>query len=130
MFLLFSCIAVMIACSNSNVNSQSNSGMLPAKTFAQKLESPSSKVVIDVRTPDEYKEGHIKSAVNIDWDGDHFDAQVDKLDKATPVYVYCYAGGRSSAAAKSLRKKGFKEVYDLDGGMAAWREAGLPEEKN
>jgi rhodanese-related sulfurtransferase len=129
MLFLMGIIGMMIACVNSNGNSQANSGVLPPKTFAQKIESSQPKVLIDVRTPDEYAQGHIKDAINIDWDGDQFNAETDKLDKSTPVYVYCYAGGRSSSAAKALQKKGFKEVYDLKGGMEAWREAGLPEVK-
>lgn len=81
--------------------------------------------VIDVRTPKEFNSGHIEGAVNIDISKrDVFNNRVDGLDKNRPVLVYCEVGGRSAAAANLLSSKGFVQIVDLDGGMAAWRSAG------
>jgi thioredoxin 1 len=82
-------------------------------------------LVIDVRTPEECKGGMIKKAVNYDFNGANFNTQIAKLDKNEPVFVYCLSGGRSGAAASQMRADGFKEVYELDGGMMKWNAAGL-----
>ena len=78
--------------------------------------------LIDVRTPDEYKSGHIDHAVNINYFDSDFKKQVEKLDKNKPVYVYCQAGGRSAKAAKILVDLGFKKVFDLSGGYGNWKD--------
>ncbi len=80
-----------------------------------------------MRTPDEFSKGHLQNALNYDWNGDDFGKQTASLNKANPLYVYCLSGGRSSSAASKLRSEGFKEVYELDGGIMKWRGADLPE---
>ncbi len=77
--------------------------------------------LVDVRTPDEYNEGKIDDAINIDYfDQDNFAKAFEKLDKNKPVYVYCRSGHRSHESAVLLEKMGFKEIHDLDGGYLAW----------
>ena len=125
-FLASSLFLVLYSCSSQ---AQSNDHLLPPTEFKKKVETTDRAVIVDVRTPDEYKDGHLANAVNMNWNDDAFGQQIKSLDKNAPVFVYCYAGGRSSAAAKELRKQGFKEVYDMKGGISAWREAGLPEVK-
>jgi rhodanese-related sulfurtransferase len=110
--------------------SQAQPGTLLSPTdFKKKVEATTNPVIVDVRTPEEYSDGHLSSAINIDWDGDHFDQQIEALDKNASVFVYCYGGGRSSGAAKEMRKQGFKNVYDLKGGFGAWKKAGFTEVK-
>jgi rhodanese-related sulfurtransferase len=83
--------------------------------------------VLDVRTPEEWATGVIAGARFIDFSAGGFkEAAAAQLDKAKPVYVYCAAGGRSYRASKLLKELGFAEVYDLVGGMGAWKEAGMP----
>lgn len=84
-------------------------------------------VLLDVRTPGEFQGGYIPRALNIDWNGSDFDQRIKNLDKNQSVYVYCLSGGRSADAADFLRKEGFRQVYELKGGINAWRNAGLPE---
>lgn len=80
--------------------------------------------VLDVRTPDEYRSGHLKNALLADWmNQQEFPEKVQLLNKSKPVYTYCLVGGRSNEAAKWLTKKGFK-VYNMEGGIAAWKRAG------
>ena len=81
--------------------------------------------LVDVRTPEEYGVSHIKDAQNICVTEDDFKEKVAGLDKDKPVYVYCKKGGRSARASKILQEMGFKEVYDLQGGITAWEEEGL-----
>ncbi len=79
-------------------------------------------LVLDVRTKNEVAKGAIPNSVNYDLFDDNFEAEIDKLDKTKPVYVYCASGGRSGEAMEMMQKKGFVEVYNLDGGYAAWKK--------
>lgn len=85
--------------------------------------------LLDVRTQKEYNSGHLKNSFLADWtDKKTFQERVQSLDKSKPVYTYCLSGGRSNAAAKWLRLNGFKEVYNLDGGIVAWKRSRKPVE--
>ena len=97
-----------------------------ATTF-EKAIADKNAIVIDVRRPEEYKEGHIKGAVNANWQNlEEFKAKTANLDKNKTVYLYCLAGVRSEKAADYLLKRGFKQVVGLDGGIKAWNDAGKP----
>lgn len=115
------------ACSNSQ--STSTKSNLSAVEFQKKMQELPKAPVIDVRTPDEFSNGHLQNAVNININNESFDSEVNKLDKNKPVFVYCLSGHRSARAGKNMRETGFKEVYELSGGMMKWRAAGLPETK-
>lgn len=80
--------------------------------------------LIDVRTPEEYANGYIKNAKNINFNDDDFIEQMSKLDKNKPVYVYCKLGGRSGKAAIQLKEAGFVKIYDFKGGMKQWSAEG------
>lgn len=78
-------------------------------------------VLIDVRTPEEFAQGAIEGAKNIDFfNQQNFIKQISSLDKSEPVYVYCRSGNRSMKAARQLISLGFEKVYDLAGGYMAW----------
>lgn len=80
--------------------------------------------LLDVRTPDEYAEGHLPGAANADWQAADFLDQAEKLcPKDRPVGVYCRSGKRSAAAAKTLVKAGYT-VHNLLGGILGWKKAG------
>jgi thioredoxin 1 len=114
----------------SCVSNSSNSGyaQVSANDFLKMYSENKSKAqLIDVRTPGEFKGGHIEGAINIDFNSSNFKQNIEKLDKETPVFVYCLSGGRSSAAVSVFESLGFKNVTELEGGMMAWRSAGLPE---
>lgn len=76
--------------------------------------------LVDVRTAREYGSGHIQGAKNIDFYSGKFAAEFNKLKKDKPVYVYCRTGARSRHAANKLADLGFKEIYDLKGGIVRW----------
>ena len=77
--------------------------------------------LIDVRTPNEYKEGAIKKAVNINVMSPDFKSRLGKLNPEKPIYFYCRSGVRSVSASKKAIELGFTEVYDLKGGYNAWK---------
>jgi phage shock protein E len=80
--------------------------------------------LIDVRTPAEFASGHLKNAKNINYASDNFPEEMSKLDHTKALYIYCAAGGRSSKAVPVLEQLGFKQIFDLEGGINAWKTAG------
>lgn len=97
--------------------------------FKTAFENDKNARLIDVRQDWEFKKGHIEKAVNIDVMSDTFEAEVSKISRTTPIYVYCYSGGRSTEAAEKLKELGFKKIVNLSGGISAWEKALLPVQK-
>ncbi|GHB53616.1 thioredoxin [Persicitalea jodogahamensis] len=103
---------------------------LAVDAFNQKLADTPQGQLLDVRTPDEYEQGHLAKSQNLDVKDPVFVQKLATLDKDKPVFVYCLSGGRSGKAAKLLVDNGFKEVYDMQGGFLKWSSAKLPFEKD
>jgi rhodanese-related sulfurtransferase len=83
--------------------------------------------VLDVRTPEEFAEGHIKGAVNADINGDDFEKKIAALDQSKPVLIHCQAGGRSSRAIEEMGGKvKFPQIYHLKSGFKGWKAAEKP----
>lgn len=109
LFILFSC------------NAQTKTD-LSAVEFEKGIINKDSVQLLDVRTAGEFKSGHIKNALLADWkDENEFTRRIGFIDKDRPVYVYCLAGGRSAAAAAKMRAMGYHQVYELKGGINAWK---------
>lgn len=113
----------------SCANGQSGKNVLEATAFADSLKAKPDAVLMDVRTAEEYADGHLVDAKNICWTCPGFESEVASVDKAKPVFVYCAVGGRSAQAVSKLREMGYQNVYDLKGGIRAWHRKGLPETK-
>jgi thioredoxin 1 len=123
-FCLMAIAILFNACSNGQ--SQTSPTNLSANDFSTKLKTLPSAPLLDVRTPGEFSKEHLPNAINIDWNGSDFDKQIATLDRSKPVLVYCLSGARSAAAAAKMRGDGFKEVYELQGGIMKWKAASLP----
>ena len=91
--------------------------------FAAALKRPDT-VILDVRTPAEFAQGHLPGAVNIDVESPTFADEVDKLDKTVPYAVYCRSGNRSGVALDVMSGAGFTGAYHLAGGITAWQAEG------
>ncbi len=102
---------------------------LNPSAFDDKLQVVGHEQLIDVRTPQEYGTGHLINARMIDFKGKGFREKMAQLDPDQPVMVYCAAGGRSTAAAALLEELGYPEIYELEGGINRWKEAGKAVEK-
>jgi len=113
-FLLF------IGCSTQKAETT-----LTPKEFNDKYKNTPNAILLDVRTEIEVKEGALTNAKNIVYD-DLFGSKLGGLSKETPIFIYCKGGKRSAKAAEILEARGFKEVYQLKGGLDAWKEAKLP----
>jgi phage shock protein E len=87
---------------------------------------PDDLVILDVRTPAEFAEGHIDGALMIDFYRDDFAAELAKLDLDVPYVLYCRSGNRSGQTRAMMTELGFGAVDDVDGGVIAWQNAGLP----
>ena len=97
---------------------------LEANLFEKELAQATDPQLVDVRTFAEYSEGHLSGAILIDIKEPTFDSLIDQLDPTRPVFLYCRSGKRSLEAANVLEKKNFKVVYNLEGGIIAWKKSG------
>ena len=102
---------------------------LSVEDFDARRKAPDT-VVIDVRTPQEFKAGHVPGAVNIDIADKDFDKKVAALEKDKTYLVHCASGRRSAKAVERMRATTkLEKLFDLDGGIQAWQKAGKPVEK-
>jgi len=101
-------------------HSQNSSYKLDANQFEVGSKNPEVQL-LDVRTANEYKNGHLAKSLQADWnDRKQFEDRTQHLDKNKPVYVYCLSGGRSASAANWLREHGYNQVFELTGGINSW----------
>ncbi len=110
----------------SNVN-EANAGIwqtVSVEEFKTHMNDEGATVV-DVRTDAEIVHGIIASAVQIELNSANMEVRFAELDKSKPVLIYCAAGGRSKKAMRALKDMGFLVVYELEGGMGAWQNAGM-----
>lgn len=122
---VLSALLLTTGCGHAQPNSGSLEGKLSSAAFQQMMDNE-DVVILDVRTPREFKKGHIKGAVNYDIHSRKFDKHISTIDKNKPVLIYCKSGVRSADAARRLGNMGFDVVYDLQGGILAWEHAGFP----
>jgi len=100
-----------------------------AKGAAALLEKDPKVVVLDIRRPSEFEDGHIAKAKNIDFYADDFEKQLKTLDPKKTYLVHCASGGRSTRSLKTFEKLGFKSIVHLDGGFKDWVKEGQQVEK-
>lgn len=118
-------IMAMSATQISSCNSNDNITSVSAPEFDKEIKANSVQL-LDVRTPQEYAEGHIDGAFNINIQSDDFRQRAEKeLSKDSTILVYCRSGRRSMEAAEMLTKLGYK-VVNLKGGIIEWKGDGLP----
>jgi thioredoxin len=114
-------LLVLFSCTS---NGQKNKVASPEK-FEESIKSEKVQI-LDVRTADEYKSGHIKNSLQANWlNRPEFDDRTSHLDKSRPIFIYCLSGGRSGAAAEVLTERGYT-VTNLEGGINAWKRDNRP----
>jgi phage shock protein E len=123
MILLNILASLVLSCSSPQQDMPKVKQLTPKEFRAQKMNSKS--VLLDVRTPDEFTDGHLEGAVNSDYRGGEFTEQMQNWDKNKVYYLYCASGNRSSKAAEAMREAGFKHIYNI-GGFNMLKEAGVP----
>ncbi len=107
-------------------NQASRSMRLSPSQTTRLINNHDDALILDIRKRDEFGNGHIKQAVNVPLS--ELKNELDKLKKYRDrqVLVYCNSGNTSIGAGKTLQKAGFANIYNLEGGIGAWKEAGLP----
>lgn len=127
--------AIMILSSlfilNKNVLSEQNNdfeiiSVSDASKLIDKNKDNQDIVILDVRTHEEYKSGHIANSVNINYKSSDFKEQIEKLDKNKSYITYCRSGRRSTGASQTMKELGFQKIIMIQGGMTAWSKEGLP----
>jgi thioredoxin len=114
-------IASLGACAQNTGGKNAVKTNITTSEFEKQISSVKNRILLDVRTPEEFNNGHISGAVNMNIYDDNFKQQISRLDTSQPVYVYCLSGGRSSQAADILSSMGFPAVYNMTGGISRWR---------
>lgn len=114
---------------NTMQTNQATSDRLQAADFQKALAS-GEYTLLDIRTIEEYNEGHLKDAIQKDFYlTDSFTQYLQSLDKNKKYLIYCRSGNRSGKALTQMKRMGFTNVADLEGGIGAWTAANLPLEK-
>jgi rhodanese-related sulfurtransferase len=110
-------------------SSSSSATDLSVTEFSSKI-TESGVVTLDVRTPGEFAEGYIEGARLIDFQSGNFENEIATLDKNATYAVYCRSGNRSGQAVKVMKDAGFSNVFNMNGGVIEWANAGLPLVRN
>jgi rhodanese-related sulfurtransferase len=113
-------VLLLAGCSNSSTATD-----LSVSEFSSKV-TEAGIITLDVRTPGEFNEGHIEGAQLIDFQSGNFENEIATLDKSKTYAVYCRSGNRSGQAVKVMSDAGFSNLYNLNGGVIDWANAGLP----
>jgi rhodanese-related sulfurtransferase len=110
------CFLTIVGCDVSTAQTK-----LSPDDFEKLIKNDKNVQLVDVRSPQEVANGHLEKAVNINIADADFEAKMSQLDKTKPIAVYCGVGGRSGKAAAKLTSLGFTKIYDLQGGITAWK---------
>jgi phage shock protein E len=128
--LMVAAIALLAACSTAPAAIGARSTPLPSDidvATAADLRGSEDVVMLDVRTPEEYAQGHIPGVKLIPLD--QVETRLAEIPKDKTVIVTCRTGNRSAQAAQLLRQKGYVDVHNMLGGFTDWEKAGYPVEK-
>ena len=91
---------------------------IPSQEFSEFTKDTTEFTLLDIRTPQEFNAGHLPGAFNIDYYDASFKQQLDALDKNKRYIIYCRSGNRSKGALRIMEELGFREVYELQEGIA------------
>jgi len=119
-FALIASVLLLAGCSSST-----GAIDLGVSEFSTKV-AEAGVITLDVRTPIEFAEGHIEGARLIDFQSGNFENEIAALDKNATYAVYCRSGNRSGQAVKVMQDAGFTSVFNMNGGVIDWANAGLP----
>jgi len=97
-----------------------------ARELIQKRAGNAGLVILDVRTPEEFAEGHISGAANVNLLGLDFESRLNALDRGKTYLVYCRTGNRSAKAIQTMERLGFRSAYHMVEGIVGWQKKGFP----
>lgn len=117
--VLITSVLLLAGCSSS-----SSTNDLSVSEFSSKV-AETGVITLDVRTPSEFNESHIEGALLVDFQSGNFENEIASLDKSKTYAVYCRSGSRSGQAVKVMSEAGFTNIYNLNGGVIDWANAGM-----
>ena len=123
--LMMALVLFMISCKSDTSQEKSESSIVKNLTVEESeklIQERPDIIILDVRTPQEWREGSLPNTVNIDVKADDFTDKVNKLDKNKTYLVHCRSGKRSTKAVGIMEKNGFKDIFHMDGGYLAWKK--------
>ena len=126
--LLMAIMPVVIGCSKSPDTTPILEDVTAQEAFdlIQQNKGNPDFLIIDVRTPEEFKDGHIENAILIDFYAENFKDELARLDREKTFFIYCRSGNRSGQAVDIMAELGFQEVYNLSVGIQEWIAQGFP----
>ena len=131
------CLITVFSCNRPASNDNSDLGSLENSQIIRSIDSQDAKslldneeeiILLDVRTPEEFAEGHLSGAKNLNFNGPNFPEELRQLDPNQKYMLYCAVGGRSGKTLKMMEDMGFKEVYNVSEGFKELKEQGIPVE--
>ena len=125
---LICCLALFLGIANafSQATKEKVFNHVSLSEFKQLMDSLQGEVIVDLRTPDELKQGKIPGAIVIDFFGPDFEPLIEALDRDKVYLLYCASGGRSGETLDLMSNMGFKRVYELEQGFREWVKAKMP----
>lgn len=125
------CTVSEIETTNQEIPTQVIEDITPQEAFTliQNNQNNPNFVIIDVRTPEEFAEGHIENAINLDYYSETFRDELNELDKDKTYLIYCRSGNRSGSALNIMAELNFLGVHNILGGISRWKTGGLPTTK-
>ena len=124
--LALAAAVISTACSGSDAAETFVELVTPERAAEVVADGGDDLVLLDVRTPDEFAQARLADAINLDFYAADFRSQLQTLDPEATYLVYCRTGNRSATAVEMMQELGFARIYEIDGGIAAWYEAGFP----
>lgn len=120
-------LMLFVACQSTGESTSATNHLLSPTDFQEGIAKASDEILIDLRTHGElHSIGPIAGAKMLEFGSKNFENRLTTLPKDKAIYFYCASGGRSGKTAEMLKNAGYTNYYDLDGGITAWKEAGLP----
>ncbi|NQV00426.1 MAG: rhodanese-like domain-containing protein [Parcubacteria group bacterium] len=113
---------------NKETNTQ-NTNTEEASSLIEENKDNSDFIILDVRTSEEFQEGHIKNATNFDYYSNSFQENLNNLSKTKNYLVYCKSGSRSGKTLNLMEELNFEKVYNMQGGITSWKNNNYPTTK-
>jgi rhodanese-related sulfurtransferase len=114
-------LVTILSCNNKQPGkTKTETGEINSVTAIEFKDKLKDYLLVDIRTPGEFAQGRIEGAININYYQRGFIEQFSEFDTTKPIFIYCRSGSRTSSAVKKLSNAGFKQVYELNGGIINW----------
>ena len=123
--LFFLVLFLGISISSHSALAENDVQHVSATEAAESIRQQSDIVILDVRTPEEFQQGHLEGAINIDFHAADFQDQIRALSPRKTYLLHCRTGNRSGRTLPLMQEAGIQKIIHMDGGIESWRAVGL-----